>query len=178
VEKNFLALPIQIATKIDVGRLLRELEGVDNFLEQAAIRQPGTSVKLPKTSRLADEFVESNKINLLRDEDRRRAINFLIMVKAKAPVLHMSFSADPSPIFQQKLVTWLRNQIHPLALLQVGLQPNIGAGCVLRTTNKYFDFSLREHFRNNRDLLIETIHGQETPKQVAAAPVAPEGAAA
>jgi hypothetical protein len=196
VESNLLVLPIQTATKIDVGRLSRELENVDNFMKQASIREPGTPVKLPKTSRLLDEFVETNKINLLHQEDRARAINFLIMVKAKAPVLHMSFSADPSMQFQQKLMTWLRQEIHPLTLLQVGLQPNIGAGCVLRTTNKYFDFSLRQHFKNNKNLLMETLHGHEEPKteatappeppapteqpaeQAPSAPIAPEGAAA
>jgi hypothetical protein len=161
-----LVLPIQTATKIDIGRLLRELQNVDDFLKQAAIREPGTSVKLPKTSRLVDEFVEANKINMLHHDDRVSAINFLMMVRAKAPVLHMSFSADPSPQFQQKLMTWLRREIHPLVLLQVGLQPTIGAGCVIRSTNKYFDFSLREHFKNQKQMLVETIHGLESDKPV------------
>ena len=50
-------------------------------------------------------------------------------------------------------MTWLRREIHPLVLMTVGLQPNIGAGCIVRTTNKYFDFSLRQDFANKRDLL-------------------------
>lgn len=182
-KSNTLQLPIQVTTRIDAGRLLHELESVREFLKQSSIRQPGTSVKLPKVSRLADEFVESNKLNLLHEDDVSRAINFLIMVKAKAPVIHMSFSADPSPQFQQKLITWLRVQIHPLVLLRVGLQPTIGAGCVLRTTNKYFDFSIREHFKNNKQLLVSSLHGPgdqpspadvlpEQPAQVV--PVAPQ----
>jgi hypothetical protein len=158
METSNLQLPVQVAGRVDVGRLLREAEQIDNFLKQAAIREPGTSMKLPKTSRLMDDFVSSNKLNLLHEVDRTKILNFLVMVKAKAPVLHMSFGVDPSPSFTQRLMAWLRQEVHPLALVQVGLQPNIGAGCIIRTTNKYFDFSLREHFKKQRPLLVQKLH--------------------
>jgi len=168
-----LQLPVEIASRVDVGRLLREVEQIDSFLKQAAIRQPGTPVKVPKTSRLLDDFVSGNKLNLLQDADRARVLSFLVMVKAKAPLLHMSFGVDPAPAFVMKLMTWLRTEIHPLVLLQVGLQPTIGAGCVVRTTNKYFDFSLREHFKKQRPLLISKLHGDMESKAVPV-PQAPE----
>jgi hypothetical protein len=154
-----LVLPVQVTGRVDVGRLLREVEQLDSFLRQAAIRQPGTSMKLPKTSRLLDEFMTANKANLLHDDDRARVLSFLVAVKAKAPVLHMSFGVDPAPMFVAKLMTWLRAEVHPLLLLQIGLQPTIGAGCVVRTTNKFFDLSLRQHFKKQRGLLIEKLHG-------------------
>lgn len=168
MDTGTLTLPIQATGRVDIGRLLREVEQVDNFLKQAAIREPGTTMKLPKTSRLLDELTATNKLNLLREDDRARLLNFLITVKSMAPVLHMSFSVDPSPSFVQKLMTWLRSEIHPLVLLQVGLQPNIGAGCVVRSTNQYFDFSLRQHFKKQRPLLMQKLHGDMQPK----APVA------
>ncbi|HTE22666.1 MAG TPA: hypothetical protein VK674_06520 [Candidatus Limnocylindria bacterium] len=166
-----LHLPVEVASRTDVGRLVREVEQIDTFLGQAAIRQPGTSVKVPKTSRLLDDFVSSNKLNLLHEKDRSRVLNFLIMVKAKAPLLHMSFGVDPAPVFVGKLMTWLREEVHPLVLLQIGLQPNIGAGCVVRTNNKYFDFSLREHFKKQRPLLIRKLHGDMEAGAKAVAPV-------
>lgn len=144
---NILQLPIGVVSMVDVGRLLREVEAIDNFLNQAVIREPGMAVKLPKTSRLFDETAQVNKLNLLHEDDRQHLQEFLKEVRQHAPVLHISFSADPSPMFTQKLITWLRSEIHPLVLLQVGLQPNMGAGCVVRTTNKYFDFSLRSRFK-------------------------------
>jgi F0F1-type ATP synthase delta subunit len=154
-----LHLPTSVTSRIDLGRLIREVEALNEFLEQAAIRQPGSAVKMPKTSRFLDEILELNKINVLVEADRSRLRAFLTIVKQKAPVLHMSFSADPSPVFTQKLTTWLRREIHPFVLLQVGLQPNIGAGCVVRTTNKYFDFSLRERFTASRPLLMQKLQG-------------------
>lgn len=156
---SYLHLPLSIVTKVDSGRLIRELEQIDTFLKGAAIRQPGTPINMPRTSRLLDETVQVNKLNLLREEDRTRLSEFVTQVRAKAPIMHISFSADPSPAFTQKLITWLRSEIHPLVLLQIGLQPNIGAGCVLRTTNKYFDLSLRQRLNQKGDVLSETLKG-------------------
>lgn len=178
-ETTHIALPVQVVGRVDVGRLLREVEGLDNFMQQAAIRQPGTPLKMPKTSRLLDELLASSQLNMLHEQDRKQLLTFLGTVKARSPVLHMSFGADPSPLFLTKLMTWLRTEIHPLVLLQVGLQPNIGAGMIMRTTNKQFDFSLRHRFKKQRDLLVQRLHTMtDTPVPVvateaAAAPVTP-----
>ncbi|MFO0920070.1 MAG: hypothetical protein U0451_00150 [Candidatus Saccharimonadales bacterium] len=158
-DKQILNLPISVTGRMDVGRLVREVEALDNFLEQASVRTPGTPMKMPKTSRMLDEMLEKNRINALAEEDRRRLLQFLITVRAKAPTIHMSFNADPSPQFTLKLTTWLRANVHPLLLLQVGKQPNIGAGCIVRTTNKYFDFSLKRHFDSQQALLMSKIRG-------------------
>lgn len=156
---SYMHFPLSVVTKVDVGRLLREVEQIDGFLNQAAIRTPGTPVKMPKTSRLFDETVEANKINVLHEDERARLYDFLKQVRASAPTMHISFSADPTPLFTQKLITWLRSEIHPLVLLQIGLQPNMGAGCVVRTTNKYFDLSLRDRFKEKGDILTQLLHG-------------------
>ncbi|MDB5186087.1 MAG: hypothetical protein JWL85_610 [Candidatus Saccharibacteria bacterium] len=177
---SILVLPVGAVGRLDVGRLLREAEALDEFLTQAAVREPGTALKLPKTSKLLDDMLTSNKLNGLVVEDRQRIISFLQSVKGQAPTMHISFSADPSPLFVQRLVSYLRAEIHPLVLLQIGLQPNIGAGCVVRTTNKYFDFSLRQRFKENRGVLMSKLQGlpdkkPETPVPVAVgAPTAPE----
>ncbi len=156
---NYLLLPVSTISRIDVGRLLRELESLDNFLRQSVIRDPNAKITLPRSTLLFEDIVAVNKLNMLQEKDRTRLIDFLRSVKSQAPLLHISFSADPSPLFLKRLVGWLRQEIHPLALIQLGLQPNIGAGCVIRTTNKYFDFSLRQHFNAKRDQLILSLHG-------------------
>lgn len=156
-------LPGSIATAADVGRLQREVEAVDNFLRQAAIRQPGSPIQMPRTSKLFDELVTLNKVNVLVATERQQLSHFLESLRVGAPILHFSFNADPSPNFSAKLVTWIRQNIHPFALLQIGLQPTIGAGCVVRSTNKYFDFSLRQHFASQRPLLISKLKGVDEP---------------
>lgn len=150
-------LPVLVASPVDVGRLLRELDAIDEALIQLNIRKGGKTASVPKTTNLMDQIVELNKLNLLRETDRKVLRQFLSDVKTKAPVVHMSFSADPSVAFQEKLMTWLRREIHPQILLSVGLQPNIGAGCMMRSTNKYFDFTLRKKFADQRELLLEKL---------------------
>lgn len=170
-DQSFLQIPTGVVSRIDVGRLVREVEALGDFIEQAAVRKPGTPIQMPRTSKMLDEILENNKLNALVETDRTRLLSFLITVRAKAPVLHMSFSADPSPLFTQQLITWLREYMHPLVLLQIGLQPNIGAGCVVRTTNKYFDLSLRKRFGAKHELLVTKIRGQNQPevkKEIAA----------
>ncbi len=159
VEQSELQLPISVVGYSDVGHLLTEAENVDNFLRQGAIRETGTPMQLPKTSKLLEELVEANKLNLLEEQDRAILLNLLKAVRTKAPVIHMSFNNDPSAIFLQRLVTWMRQQLHPFVLLQIGLNPSIGAGCTMRTTNRHFDFSLRHRFTEQRDLLMYKLKG-------------------
>lgn len=160
--KGQLGLPILVTSAVDVGRLIRELEQIDNALLQLSLRASGTTVQMPKTSHLMDQMIELNALNLLQPKDRAKLSEFLTAVRAKAPVLHMSFSADPSPAFIEKLMTWLRREINPYVLLTIGLQPTLGVGCIVRTTNKYFDFSLRQDFIKKRELLLAQMSQMET----------------
>ena len=150
-------LPELVIGPADVRRLARELESINDVMADRRLRQKGDSAKMLKASLLLEQTVALNKLNLLQKKDRVLLAQFLQIVQTKAPVLHMSFSADPSSAFLAKLMAWLRQEIHPYALLNVGLQPTIGAGCILRTTNKYFDFSLRQHFAKQRMLLLEQL---------------------
>lgn len=156
-----MRLPAGIVTTNDVGHLAKEAEAVNDFLYQAAIRQPGSSLQLPKASKLFNEIVELNKLNMLHESDRKVLNQFLQALKNSAPVIHISFNTDPSPVFLNRLIAWIRQQMHPFVLLQVGLYPNIGAGCALRTTNKYYDFSLRTNFEKQRELLISKLRGSD-----------------
>jgi hypothetical protein len=158
-----LQLPTQIVGPVDVARLIRELEALEDFLHQASIREPGSqSPKLPRTSRLLDELVALNHLSLLSNEDRQRVTQLLAELKEHAPRLHISFARDPSAAFTDKIITWLRQNIHPELLLRIGLEPTIAAGCIVRTPNRLFDFSLRQHFIAQRQTLIKLVDNPET----------------
>ena len=138
-------------------RVARELDAVDDFLREAALRKHGATTALPKTSKGLRDLAASNGLNFLRQPDRAKASRLLAKLQAEAPIMHVSFAADPSAAFVGKIVTYLRQNIHPYVLVQIGLQPSIAAGCTVRTTNKYFDFSLRQHLLKNRQLLIKAL---------------------
>ncbi|HKU18718.1 MAG TPA: hypothetical protein VJP80_05590 [Candidatus Saccharimonadales bacterium] len=150
-------LPILVFGAVEVRRLRRELEALEDFMEQASLRQPGTQPALPRLSRLCEGLAQDNRLNLLQADHRRALASFLEQLEVQAPRLHVSFAADPSSAFTAKLVGWLRANVHPFALLEVGLQPTIAAGCVVRTTNKVFDLSLRERFADSQKLLLDAL---------------------
>jgi hypothetical protein len=165
VRKTHMQLPPLAVGIVDIGRLIRELEAIDETLHQLRLRHGGGAVKLPKTSGLLDQVVDKNKLNLLHQDDREELIGFLKMIKQKAPTVHISFSADPSTAFLEKLMIWMRREFHPYILMTIGLQPNIGAGCVMRTTNKYFDLSLKQSFADRSGLLIEKLFPEDFEKR-------------
>jgi hypothetical protein len=176
-----LQLPLTVMGPGDLSRLKRELDLVDDFLHQAAIRKTGEPMKLPRTTAVLDDLAESNKCSLLNEADRKQLAEFLIQTQKTAPVMHISFATDPSEAFMIKIMKWFRENIHQQTLMQIGLQPNIAAGCMLRTSNKQFDFSLKKNFAQKRDLLIEKIHevnaGGTRLQEIAPAPgMAPKAA--
>ena len=155
--KKKTKLPIAIITVSDLGRLSRELAEIDEFSLQSSVRDAGKQPALPRTSRNLQDIAEQNDLNLLVDDDRQKLKRNLESLRQHAPVMHISFASDPTPAFLTKLITWLRNEIDPNILISVGLQPGIAAGCIVRTTNKYFDFSLRKHLQDNTKLLIQSL---------------------
>jgi hypothetical protein len=155
--KTKLTLSVSISTPGDVGRLGLELEMIENHMLQLKVREAGGHVTLPALSMRMEELIAHNKLNLLHPGDRNALKAFLLDVTEKAPRLHISFSTEPTPAFLTQLTAWLRREINPVVLFSVGLQPAIGAGCMIRTTNKYFDLSLRQTFVHQRPLLLAQI---------------------
>lgn len=159
-------LPTIVSGVVEVHRLLRELESLEGYFRQAAIRSAKTRKDmLPKMSRMLDALATENNCNLLQAAERAQLVQFLQAVNTQAPRVHVSFASDPSAAFMAKIVRWFRGSVHQAILVQVGLQPTIAAGCVIRTTNKLFDFSLRHRFDKQHTLLLEAL--EKSPEAVA-----------
>lgn len=164
------SVPALIASPADVSRLRREIKALDEYMRQQELRSPGTpSAMLPKLSRLLHDLTTANNLNLLDAKTRQNLAAFLADVATNAPVVHVSFAVDPSSAFLQKLVQWLRQNIHPSMLVRVGLQPSIAAGCTVQTTNRYFDFSLRQYLQQHRQLLVDGLRKAPAPEPAASA---------
>jgi len=161
-KKKEMRLPNSVYSPSLVSGLLRELDRLENnVLQQLASQNGENAIKL---SPLMMSVAEYNKIDIDNQADREELKKYLNSIKLTAPVVHISFASDPSANFMQKLTEWFRTQVNPAVLITVGLQPSIGAGCVIRTTNKQFDLSLGEEFTKQRDQLISrfSLSAQET----------------
>jgi F0F1-type ATP synthase delta subunit len=156
--RTTFAIPALIVSPTDVARARQELEVFESYLEAQRIRQPGRAVQpAPKISRMLGSFVDQNKINLLQPKERHNLALYLRNLHDQAPTVHISFASEPSFTALQKIVVWLRQNIEADILVRVGIQPSLVAGCTVRTTNRYFDFSLRKHLEERRQYLINEL---------------------
>lgn len=151
-----LILPLKVTSRSDVSKSLRELELVEDYFHQAAIRG-NEAQTVPVLSSSLEALAAENSLNLIHAEDRSRLRDFLTRLKAKAPVVHMSFPSEASGEFIMKLLGWFRSEVHPHVVLHIGLQPELAAGCTLRTPNKAFDFSFRNRFEQSKQKLIAAL---------------------
>jgi F0F1-type ATP synthase delta subunit len=154
-----LKLTSAVISPSDVARLRRELIGLDDFFVNAQARQTGTAMQLPKLTRLLSQLAKDNGINLIDGVSRKKLELGLEQVYEQAPTLHISFASEPSPKALEKLIVWIRGNIHPMALVQIGLQPSVAVGCFLRTPNKTFDMSLRASLKQSQPMLQKLIAG-------------------
>ena len=156
--ENFV-LPINVVTKIDVSRLVSEVERVDNEMTAATVRaKTGSNAQVqPVLSDQLNLFLNQNNLNLEASRDRSTLIKELRLLKDKAPVLHMTFAVTADTESLQKLTEWVRTTVHPQAVIAVGLQPALVAGVYLRTPNHVHDFSMRGALEGRHGLLVEEL---------------------
>ncbi|HZP55818.1 MAG TPA: hypothetical protein VFB03_03560 [Candidatus Saccharimonadales bacterium] len=159
MNEDVFKLPTSIVGKSDINRILRELDGLDDFFMSAAARKSGESIKAPRTTYMLDQLARDNGYNLMQTDQRTAIKTKLIEISRTAPSLHISFAVEPTPRIIDVILSWMRGNIHPQLMLQIGLQPTIAAGCVLRSPNKIFDLSLRTYLENQENYMVELIQG-------------------
>ena len=151
-------LPKSLVTKIDLSRLIRELESVDNQLNAERIRaKEGSDVQVPVLSGQLQEFLMENKLQISTSQQFAQLIKELRNLKDKTPVIHLTFAATADIESLQRLAEWVRREIHPQALISVGLQPGLVAGVYVRTPNHVHDFSLKGALKKSRGVLVKEL---------------------
>jgi len=158
-------LPARVVSRVDVSRLVSEIEWIDGELTAAAVRSKTGAEKpvQPAYSDQLNDFLKDNGLSLDDGRERSTLIKEVRLLKDTAPVIHMTFAVPADHESLQELAQWLRTEIHPQALIAIGLQPALVAGVYLRTPNHIHDLSLRSVLKGKRDSLVkelETLRGQ------------------
>jgi hypothetical protein len=150
-------LPPSVVSRIDVSRLVSEVERVDGELTAAAVRSKVSEGEqpIPVLSGQLTDFLDQNKLELSESRERSRIVKELRVLKDKVPVIHMTFAVTADPESLGQIADWLRKSVHPQAVISVGLQPNLVAGVYLRTPNHVHDLSLKSKLASSRGLLVE-----------------------
>jgi hypothetical protein len=152
-------LPANVVSKIDVSRLVDEMERVDNDQTAAAVRAK-TGAQESNGMLLSDQltdFFNQNNLNPTTSHDRTELITQLRLLKDKVPVIHMTFAVAADRESLQQLTQWLRSSVHPQAVIAVGLQPALVAGVYVRTPNRVHDLSLRAMLDANHEVLVKDL---------------------
>lgn len=154
-----LALPPSVVSKIDVSHLVGEAERVDNEMTASSIRvKTGSPVQpAPAMSQQLVDFLAANGLELGDSRERSDLIKQLHLLKDNVPIMHMTFAVEADRESLGKLAAWLRNSVHPQAVIDVGLQPALIAGVYLRTPNHVHDMSLRAIFEGHRGELVKEL---------------------
>jgi len=163
LKKKIFALPVQVTGRTDINRLGRELEQIEQISISSSAAK-GKAIPAPRPSNILTQLAASNSYDLSRSDGRQQLAAALAKIHDHAPLLHISFASEPSPKVVETLLQWLRSNIHVYALLQIGLAPAIGAGCVLRTPNKIFDLSLGASLQKQKPYLVQLIKGAALKK--------------
>ncbi len=168
-------LPTGVVSTGDARRLRRDIAALEETLQAIRLRTNAPVAKLPRLSRSLEEFGSTNRLNFLLPDDRHHAAVFMDYVLKKAPVLRISFASEATRKFTTELVLWLRANFDSEMLVEIGLEPNIAAGSIVRTTDKVFDFSLIKHLESQRPMLMEKLLGTATTTSVQAPQPEPAG---
>lgn len=171
--KTALTLPLTIMTPKDVTRLQRDLEAYDDRMHQAGLRAKTGNAAAAEPimpSQVLGEFARYNQCNLEDKAQRTELKGRLAELVKDAPTITVSFAVEPSTALLSKVVEWFRTNTHPAILVRVGLQPNITVGCRVRTPNKLYDFSLRNKFNEQRQILVQRLHQAATQHASVKAP--------
>jgi len=155
---NFV-LPPSVVSKIDVSRIVGELEQLDAQMTSAAVRAEagGQEQTRPVLSEQLTDFLIQNKLDVSNSKIRSALVKQMRLLKDKVPVVHMTFAVTADPTSLQQIVQWLRINTHPQAVISVGLQPTLVAGVYLRTPNHIHDLSLRAKIEGSHDILVKEL---------------------
>lgn len=158
VEKKFILIP-EVVSSMDIGRLVHETEKLDEFLYQTHLRSPGSSMAMPKTTSTLEKLAEANGMSLTDATHRKHLIGNLLALRTNGKKVHISFAVEPPSSVVQKILAWMRQNIDGNLIMEIGVQPTVSVGCIVRTTNKVFDMSLRNRFRDSKELLGRLVEG-------------------
>jgi hypothetical protein len=152
-------LPSTVVTKVDVSRLVAEIEQLDSQLTTAAVRAKTNAPTAPQpmVSEQLASFLTQNKLALDNSQARTALVQQARLMKDTVPVIHMTFAVQADQTSLQQIVQWLRSSVHPQAVIAVGLQPSLVAGVYMRTPNHVHDLSLRTLLTGQHDVLVKEL---------------------
>ncbi|MFZ1360708.1 MAG: hypothetical protein WAS27_01595 [Candidatus Saccharimonadales bacterium] len=150
------ALPPRVVSRLDVAHMIADAERVDQAMTTTSVRKKAgaSSKEAIVCGQAFAEFLALNHISFETSRERTTVIKQLHLLKDAVPVIHLTFAAEADPESLWQLSKWVRAELHPQAVIAVGLQPGLVAGVYVRTPNHVHDLSMRTVLRQQRGVLV------------------------
>ena len=151
-----LELPPEITTPTELKTVRLELaDYIGNQQHRAALTKVGTK---PARSKPVSAELAAVLKAWSAPADLDDLAGQLDQLIAHASTITLSLPAQASIEFRQRLIGWLRTEIKPNLLVNLTVNPEIGGGVIIRTTNHVYDLSFKSRLLASRKLIPELVH--------------------
>lgn len=150
-------LPQELATVPDLFMAYRELRAAVEAADQVNLTTGRPLLTQVDMSASLAEFFRVNELDIGDGRHRAVALAALEDLRNSATTISVSFASQPSLGAVRVISKWFRDNVSPTAVLQVGVSPSIVAGCIVRTQNRVFNFTLNKQFEDAKPALAEKI---------------------
>lgn len=103
------------------------------------------------------EFAMSNALASLTLASQSKLVGYLKELLATSPQISLVVANMPNGEELAELTGWFRSHIHPHTTLHIAQNSDVIAGCVLRTDEAVYDFSLRSGLFANSEKLAKRL---------------------
>jgi len=150
-----LRLPARLVTRRDVLKAARELESLRDQLISSKIS--GKEVNHDRLTERLQSLLDANGVAQLTEKNVTNIKQKLEKMVDKLPVLRFAFAGEPDADFLKQLVIWIRDEIHPAALVIYTVQPHLAGGFILTTDRRRYDMSWRAELEKHPLKLREVL---------------------
>ena len=114
-------------------------------------------VKNTVVSNNLQDLAVTNDLSELNTVLVKKLLVFVDTVLKEAPEISLSLASLPNAEERSELVSWLRGKLNSQLMMHIIIQPDLLAGCMLRTESGVHDWSLRTALESNQEKLIKRL---------------------
>ncbi|MBA3679304.1 hypothetical protein H0W80_03915 [Candidatus Saccharibacteria bacterium] len=126
---------------------------LERVLDQVQKLKPAVFDTAQKWPLELQEFTQANNISVFTTTTQANLASYFKRLLQSAPQISLVMAALPNSEEQAELIGWLRSHIHPQAFMHIAQNSDLLAGCIVRTDNMVYDFSLRSSLFAQSDSL-------------------------
>lgn len=156
-----IELPASIVGLRDLRTCVKVLERLTSQLVNESIQiKAGIEDKTASPAALPEmlqELVTLSGMGVNSERQSEALKKQLLELVQHAPRIQLQFASEPDATMKRRLVAWLRSNIHRNLLIDIHVNPGVGGGFIVETTQRRYDFSWRTYLEHQSEHLTQKI---------------------